>query len=172
MKLNLLGLVVFIFVLIFTSLGIWYVSFSLVPIKFNSKHPRIETAKSESLLLNLYVSYFLDVGKSEFLVEDIDKAVKTVRPRVIGVVFTDKQRMGSPVIFDKEPVIGLTLDSNTLNELLVYIWVSDKVLEKEDANRTILNYIVNNLSYRQKQKGSLHKILLNLVKTPFYVKTS
>ena len=145
--------------LVTLTLGIFYLySTKIVPIRFNSKHPNIVIAKTESFLFNLYANYFLGVGKNGH--------------EVIGVVFTDKQRMGNPVIFDGEPVMASILNSNTPDELLVYIWVSDKVVENKDANKIILDYIVSSISHNEGRGGSLSKMILNIIKTPFYVKAN
>lgn len=147
-------LVVFLVTL---ALGIfYYYSATIVPIKFNSKHPNIAIAKTESLLFNLYANTYVNP-----------------QIKVIGIIFTEKQRTDNSAVRDGYQTFGSTLDIINPGELVIYIWVSDNILMEEKAERKILEYTINTIQYYQevKQQKQL-KWLLDLIKIPFYVKTN
>jgi len=148
--------VIFLVVFLITlALGIFYFySVAIVPIRFNSRHPNIAIAKTESILFNLYANTFVNP-----------------QTKVIGIFFTDKKRVDNLVIVDGYETFGSTSDIINPGELIVYIWVSDNVLGEKGVERKILEYTIDSIQYYQgtKQEKQL-KWLLDLIKIPFYVK--
>ncbi len=152
------------------SVATYKYSLDFVPIKFSSKHPSISVTKNTSRLFDIYSSLILEIGYKNIL---------GVKPKLIGIIYTDKIRPDNKVFANKVFIdsdkhdLGSTIDVSNKNEVLIYIYVSENVLKNKDAESIIKKYTIDTVRFYQGQKkSSLVDLFSKLIKLPIYVRTN
>lgn len=140
----------------------WFTTF--VPVKFSSTHPQIAVLKNESKLFNLYANLFLQIK---------NKDIWGIKPKLIGIIYTDKVRPDNKVLVDSYTQdLGATIDVVNNNEVLIYIFVSDTIVNN-GSEKKIKEYTVDTIRYYQDmKKKNKNYLFLNLIKLPIYVKAN
>lgn len=160
-----LGIVLF-FVFILLSLAIYLYFFTkLTPVKFSSLHPNIQIVNSSSRFFDIYSNLVLNIKNT---------AIWNVKPSVMGIFYTDKIRPDNQVIKDDYlQALGATIDIVNKNEVLIYIYVSDDIINSDSPNKIIKDYTIKTIRYYQGiGKSNIDNIFSNLIKLPLYVKSN
>jgi hypothetical protein len=127
--------------------GLIYLSYQTVPIRWNSRHPGISIKRPESWWVNVYTSLLLGTGRKVYRSEQPESSAKLVRPQVIGVILSDKTRFDN-----QQEVGGVTRYSSTMSDvnetdLLLYVYVSPEALTAPQAEREIVRYVIDSLEF-------------------------
>lgn len=165
MRNRVLGIALF-FVFILLSLAIYLYYFAkLTPVKFNSLHPNIQITNSSSKFFDIYSNLALNIKNT---------AIWNVKPSVMGIFYTDKIRPDNQAIKDDYlQVLGATIDIVNKNEVLIYIYVSDDIINSDNSNKTIKDYTIETIRYYQGiGKNNMDNIFSNLIKLPIHVKSN
>ena len=136
-----------------------------VPIKFSSKHPNISISKNTSRLFDIYSSLISEVGYKNIL---------GVKPKLVGIIYTDKTRSDNKELFDGDQHgLGATIDKANRDEILIYIYISENVIKNKNTESIIRDYTIDTMRFYQRQKKSvLIDLSSKLVKLPINVKTN
>lgn len=136
---------------------------TLLPIKFSSTHPNISVSRSESLLFNIYSNYVLKIKTTDMW---------GTKPKIVGVIYTDKIRPNNQVLDDNREVnFGSLISSTEDNTALLYIYISKNVIDDKDAKDKIKNYTIDTIKYFQ-QKEYIDNIFSKFIKLPVNVKNN
>lgn len=136
---------------------------SFILVKFNSRHPQISITKSDSYTFNLYSNIKLQIKS---------KNIWGVKPKLIGIIYTDKARADNKIINDERDLdFSSTIDVINGNEIIIYIYVSENVASNNNAKKRIRDYTIDTIQYYQNQdKVKSNNLFSGLVRLPINVK--
>ncbi|WKZ25745.1 MAG: hypothetical protein QY322_00305 [bacterium] len=151
-----------LFVLFLASV-VFYLKLTSTPVFFNSRIGSLRIENKNPIILDIYLNFSLKLNK--FL-------IKGIKPKSIAIVYTDKVRPSYQYIDDNQKIdFGSTIDILSLNEVLIYIYVSENVLRSSDAEHQIKEYTLNVIQFYQgKEEVTQQNQFNNFFKLPIYVK--
>jgi hypothetical protein len=138
-----------IFLILVVGVGLIYLASQVVPVRFNSKHPGISIRYPESWWVNVYTTLLLGTGRNDYRSDQMEGESRKVRPQVIGVILSDKNRGDNKQEVGGEVRYSSTMTDVNETDLLLYVYVSPTALAAPQAEREIVRYIVYSLEYYQ-----------------------
>ena len=157
------GTILFLVTTFLSAFVYLYFFVDLTPVKFNSIHPNIEVVKNSSKFFDIYSNLILNVKNTD---------IRNVKPNVIGIFYTDKIRPDNKVMLDSyRQDLGSTISIVNENEALIYIYISDNIINSDNHNKIVKDYTIETIRYYQVlSKNSIDNIFLKLIKLPINVK--
>lgn len=157
--------VLFVITTLLSSFIYLYYFVNLVPVKFSSNHPSVDIVKANSKVFDIYSNLVLNIA---------NKDIWNVKPKVIGIFYTDKIRPDNKILNDSYMQdLGSIIDIANENEVLIYIYVSDNILNNGNSNQIIKDYTIKSIRYYQRiDKSNIDNIFSKLIKLPINVKNN
>ena len=159
------GTVLFVIVTSLSAFIYLYYFVDLIPVKFSSNHPSIDIVKTNSKTFDIYSNLVLGIAS---------KDIWNVKPKVVGVFYTDKIRPDNPKIIDSfTQDLGATIDVTNENEVLIYIYASNNIIEGENPDKIIKEYTIETIKYYQWLDNTTNNdIYSKLIPLPINVKNN
>lgn len=130
---------------------------------FNSRNENIILSSNKSSSFEIFLNLILNLRTD---------LISGIKPKTIGIFYTDKPRADNKIYSDDGNLnFSSTKDSTDLENNLIYVYVSDEIINSQDFQRLVLNYTIDTISYYKRQPNyKIYSLLSKYLEIPIHAK--